>query len=67
MVLPSGFFTIAAGVNSRYLRWALCADACDHQRSTSALRDIITSFPEMLDPSTGYAEYAAHVGVMASQ
>jgi hypothetical protein len=66
MVLPSGFFIITAGVNARFLRWALYADASDHQRSKSALRNIITAFPEMLDPSTGYAEYAEHVGVMPS-
>ena len=63
LVVPSGFVLATAGLNARYVRWALVADQADVNRATRSIAGILEAFPEYNAESTGYPQWAAHLGV----
>ena len=63
VLIPSGFMMIVTSANARVLRWSLCADESDLNRTRATLRHLLEDFPETRDKDVGYVQFAQCLGM----
>ena len=56
-VLPTGMIMIYASSGCTGIRWSLASDEADSRRVAHHLKNVLESFPEMANASTGYAQW----------
>lgn len=61
-VIPSGFLTVSIGLDYNFgLRWALSSDEEDTRRVSFYLKELLSKYPELTNPSVGYAQWSAYL------
>ena len=57
VLIPTGFVVLETSDECCGLRWAVSGDASDGERVKMQLKELLASFPEMANPSTGYQQF----------
>ena len=64
LVVPTGYLLIVAStgaVGAVGLRWSISSDDADSERVKMSLSNLLSSFPEMKNPSTGLGQWLAYL------
>lgn len=65
LVIPSGYVLLMASAGCVGARWSMSADEADTLRVKHCLGNVLASYPEMTNASTGYSQWLGWLNSMA--